>query len=50
MSASNGLPVRNPGEALAAAQQAEAEQIIADRDAAIAAQVRAEGTNRPGVY
>jgi len=43
------LPVRVRGEALAAAEAREAEQIIADRDAAIAAQVKAEG-NPGGIY
>jgi hypothetical protein len=43
------LPVREPGAALAAAEKAEAERIIAERDDEIAAQVKAEGQNG-GVY
>lgn len=38
------LPVRVPGKALAVAEAAEAERIIAERDAEIAAQVKAEGS------
>jgi hypothetical protein len=43
------LPVRDPGAALAAAKDREAEEIIAARDASIAAAVRNE-TPKGGVY
>lgn len=40
--AADKLPVRVPGEALAAAEAREAERMIAERDAEIAAQLEAQ--------